>query len=80
MTFSELRAELRQRGIDLSEGRIRWAIRTGKVHRPRLDGSMRFDFSKSNFDEIVEHFFAAPPDASRTHTSANAVSISGDCE
>ncbi|MCC7421627.1 MAG: hypothetical protein IT428_15195 [Planctomycetaceae bacterium] len=78
MTFSELRAELRLRGIDLSEGRIHWAIRTGKVHRPRLDGSMRFDFSRSNLDEIVMHFFAPSLEVSGANASAEAVAMSGE--
>ena len=54
--FSELLRDLRQHGIKVSEARIRFAIKTGKVSRPRVDGSLRFDFSDENVAEIVTHF------------------------
>lgn len=54
--FSELLRDLRQHGIDVSEARIRFAIKTGKVSRPRVDGSLRFVFSDENVAEIATHF------------------------
>ena len=63
MCFSELLRDLRQQGIEVSEARIRFAIKTGKVSRPRVDGSLRFDFSDENVAEIAAHF----TDASVTH-------------
>lgn len=56
MCLSELLRELRRTGVEASESRIRWAIKTGKVSRPRVDGSFRFDFSEENVAEIVTHF------------------------
>ena len=51
MTFGEVMNVLRARGIDVTEPQIRWAIRTGKVGRPRVDGSLRFDFSQPNIED-----------------------------
>lgn len=59
MCFSELLQDLRQHGIEVSEARIRFAMKTGKVSRPRVDGSLRFDFSEENVAEIVAHFVDA---------------------
>lgn len=64
MCLKELMDELRQGSVTVSESQIRWAIRTGKVSRPRVDGSLRFDFSDENVAEIAAHF----ADASATRT------------
>lgn len=56
MCFSELLRELRRQGLNTTEARIRFAIKTGKVSRPRVDGSFRFDFSDENVAEIAAHF------------------------
>lgn len=56
MCLSELLRELRRHGIEASEAQIRGAIKTGKVSRPRIDGSLRFDFCDENVAEIVAHF------------------------
>ena len=57
--LSELLRELRQQGIEVSEARIRFAIKTGKVSRPRVDGSLRFDFSDDNAADIATYFAGA---------------------
>jgi hypothetical protein len=56
MCLRELMDELRRVGITVSETQIRWAIKTGKVSRPRVDGSLRFDFRDENVAEIATHF------------------------
>lgn len=56
MCLKELMDELRRAGTEISETQIRWAIKTGKLSRPRIDGSHRFDFSFDNVAEIVAHF------------------------
>ncbi len=56
--FSELLKDLRRQGIEVSEASIRFAIKTGKVSRPRVDGSLRFDFSDENIAEFAAHFAA----------------------
>jgi hypothetical protein len=56
MCFSDLVERLRQAGISVSESRIRWAIKSGRVARPRLDGSLRFVFAESNVNELIRYF------------------------
>jgi hypothetical protein len=56
MCLKELIDELRLSGIKVSETQIRWAIKTGKVSRPRVDGSLRFDFRETNIAELATHF------------------------
>jgi len=56
MCMSELLTELIRNGLEVSEARVRWAIKTKKVTRPRVDGSLRFDFGEENVAELVQHF------------------------
>lgn len=56
MCFSEVLRDLRSQGIEVTESQIRWAIKTGRVSRPRVDGSLRFDFSDENVAELAAHF------------------------
>lgn len=56
MCLRELMDELRRAGITVSETQIRWAIKTGKLSRPRVDGSLRFDYCDENVAEIAAHF------------------------
>jgi len=56
MCFRDLLDELQRRDVRLTESQIRWAIRTGKVARPLVDGSLRFKFSDSNVDELADYF------------------------
>jgi hypothetical protein len=58
MCMKDLIAELARNGVSVSESQIRWAIKTGKVSRPRLDGSLRFDFDEVNLVELLQHFGA----------------------
>ena len=61
MCFGDLVHELRRHGISVTESQIRWAIKTGKVSRPDLDGSLRFKFSEENVSEIVRYFQSKDP-------------------
>jgi hypothetical protein len=56
MCFRDLIEELRRRDVCVTESQIRWGIRTGKLARPPLDGSLRFNFSVEHADEIETHF------------------------
>jgi hypothetical protein len=56
MCFQELLAELRDRDITPTTTQIRWAITSGKVSRPPLDGSLRFRFGAEHVDEFVGYF------------------------
>ena len=60
MVFSDLLRHLKQHGLNISEGQIRWAIRQGKISRPPLDGSLRFQFSEENLAELVTYFTDRP--------------------
>ena len=56
MCFRDLVDELNRLGVSVSDARIRWAIKTGKVSRPPLDGSLRFNFAAEHVGELAEHF------------------------
>lgn len=56
MCLKELMEELRRSGIKVSETQVRWAIKSGRVLRPRVDGSNRFDFREENIAELASHF------------------------
>jgi hypothetical protein len=56
MCFGDLMIELHRRGISVTESQVRWALKTGKVSRPKLDASLRFTFSPKNVGEIADHF------------------------
>jgi hypothetical protein len=56
MCFRDLVKVLRARGVEATESQLRWAIKTGKVSRPPLDGSLRFRFTGSNVEELLAHF------------------------
>jgi hypothetical protein len=47
---------LRADGVTLTEAQLRWAIATGKISRPPLDGSLRFDFGQHHVTEFVTYF------------------------
>jgi len=56
MCWRDVVTALRQLGIDATESQIRWAIKTEKVSRPPLDGSLRFAFSEQHVAEIRTYF------------------------
>jgi len=55
MCLRDLINLLLARGVAATEAHIRWAIRTGRVSRPRLDGSPRFDFDERQVGEIIAY-------------------------
>jgi hypothetical protein len=69
MVFSELSAELRNRGHTVSESQIRWAIRNGKVATPPRDGSLRFVFGQDHVEQLCRYF--SRPRTARGRTSRN---------
>lgn len=58
MCFRELLDELKRAGVLATESQIRWAIKTGKVTRPRVDGSLRFDFVAKDLAELAAYLTA----------------------
>ena len=61
MCLRDLLVVLRHRGLEVTEARIRWAMKSGKITRPSLDGSLRFDFDEQNVLEILAHFASEDP-------------------
>lgn len=56
MVFSDVLKMLQDKGLPVSRAQLRWVITTQKVKRPRVDGSLRFDFSQENVDELISYF------------------------
>ena len=57
MIFSEMLEKLEvDYELIVSPSRVRWAITTKKVERPRVDKSFRFDFSDENIKELAAYF------------------------
>jgi hypothetical protein len=40
----------------MTEPQIRWAITSGKVSRPELDGSLPFDFGQEHLEQLRRLF------------------------
>jgi hypothetical protein len=56
LVLSEFLAELRSHGLTTTEMQLRWAHKSGKLARPRLDAAHRFDFSATDVERAVEFF------------------------
>jgi hypothetical protein len=56
MCFGDVLRALREGGLHLTTSQVRWAITSGKVSRPPLDGSLRFDFGEEHLAELRDHF------------------------
>ena len=52
---------LRARGLQVNEGQVRWAMRTGKVPQPGRDRSLRFNFSAADVSALEQHFRSRQP-------------------
>jgi hypothetical protein len=58
MCFADLLRALHDSGLNPTPAQVRWAITTGKVSRPPLDGSLSFDFKEEHLAEIREYLRA----------------------
>jgi len=58
MCFHDVLETLRAEGITVSTSQLRWAIDSGKVTRPSLDGSLRFSFDEEHLAQLRAHFRA----------------------
>lgn len=56
MCFGDVLNELRQGGLCVNATQLRWAITSGKVERPPLDGSLRFDFGPQHVRQLRGYF------------------------
>ena len=52
MCFRDLIQALNAEGIALTESQVRWALRTGRIQRPEMDGSLRFVFSQDHVEQL----------------------------
>lgn len=56
MCFKDLMAALHNSGVAVTESQVRWAITSGKIDRPPLDGSLRYVFSAGHVAQLKELF------------------------
>lgn len=56
MCLKELLDALRQKCPVVTVAQVRWAIATGKVSRPPLDGSLRFNFDACHLAQLLDYF------------------------
>jgi hypothetical protein len=54
--LKDLMVVLQGLGHVVTEAQIRWAIKSGKVSRPSLDGSLRFNFGEQHVREFCSYF------------------------
>jgi hypothetical protein len=58
MCFGDVLRALRADGLTVNATQLRWAVSSGKVSRPPLDGSLRFDFGEQHLAELRNYFRA----------------------
>lgn len=56
MCLRDVLATLRTEGRSITEPQIRWAITSGKISRPSLDGSLRFVFDDQHLEQLRQLF------------------------
>lgn len=64
MCFKEVLDRLATEGLSVTPTQLRWAVTSGKVSRPPLDGSLRFNFSAEHLRELLDHFRAVSAEPS----------------
>ena len=62
MCLRDLLEKLRSSGVRVSESQVRWAVSSGKIHRPRLDGSLRFVFEEKHVKQLRDLFSSKEED------------------
>lgn len=56
MVLSEYLAELRKRGVIVTDAKIRHALRCERLPRPRLNAAHQFDFSAADVEAAASYF------------------------
>lgn len=56
MCFADLLMTLQFEGFDITEAKIRSALRSGRLSRPELDASHRFKFSSHHLQQLRDLF------------------------
>jgi len=57
MCFRDFVRALADEGVRVTDTQVRWAIASGKIPRPPLDGSLRYVFSAEHL-EIARRIFS----------------------
>lgn len=65
MCLKDLITALHREGVTISDSQIRWAIASGKVSRPPLNGSLRFIFGQDRLKQLRQLRGASPKEADR---------------
>lgn len=60
MCYRDFVRTLADQGVRVSEAQIRWAITSGKLSRPPMDGSLRYVFGAEHVDRAKEIFGKSP--------------------
>lgn len=56
MCYRDFIRTLADQGIRVSDAQIRWAITSGKLPRPPMDGSLRYIFSEEHVEKAKQIF------------------------
>ena len=63
MCLKDVMTKLQEQGFRVTETKLRWAIKSGKVSRPTLDGSLRYVYEPRHLDELLAYFGNRPEPA-----------------
>ena len=82
MCFRDVVRRLFGEGIRVSDTQVRWAIATGRLPRPPLDGSLRYVFGDEHL-EVARRIFSKPratatPAMTKRQTRRREVLVSAD--
>lgn len=66
MTTTEAIDQIKHRGHELTEDTLRGLIRRGIVAKPRLDSSLRYDWTPADIDEVCERLNQRETQATRS--------------
>ena len=58
MVWKDVLHALRSEGFAVTEAQVRWAINSGRIDRPLLDGSLRFVFNQEHVEQLTALFRA----------------------
>ncbi|MDB5388933.1 MAG: hypothetical protein JWM11_4579 [Planctomycetaceae bacterium] len=56
MLMSELLQAIRDSGISVTEGRVRFAIKSGKLPTPKMNAAHHFNFTPEDVDRAIRFF------------------------
>ena len=54
--FGDVLERLRNEGVDINRSQLRWAINSGKIEKPPMDGSLSFVFGQQDVERQLAYF------------------------